>query len=333
MTLNPAGIALTAGSIAIAGFALYAAGVGIQILRRWDLESGSEGQLALERKTYLVSTLMAYLLAFELFSLFMFIYTAEHNHRLFVGAMCAAGSLNVNAYGYPTLVLKIANFILGGIWLVVNFTDNRAPDYPLIRTRYRFLAVIAASLTLEALLQAGYFTNLRADVITSCCGTLFSENTQSLAGGIASLPPAFTLVVFFAAAVLALRTGIYFLVTGKAAVLYGWISGAALVVSLAAVIAVISVYFYELPTHHCPFCLLQREYHYIGYPLYLALALGAVPGMSVGVLERYRNIGSLAAVIPPLQKRLCLVSMTGFALFTLICLYPMVFSDFRLFGY
>ena len=105
------------------------------------------------------------------------------------------------------------------------------------------------------------------------------------------------------------------------------------VVSLVAVIAAISVYFYQLPTHHCPFCLLQREYFYIGYPLYLALSVGAIPGMSVGVLERFRTTASLQAVVPALQKRLCLASMTGYAVFTLIALYPMVFSDFRLFGY
>jgi len=38
-----------------------------------------------------------------------------------------------------------------------------------------------------------------------------------------------------------------------------------------AILSFISVYFYELPTHHCPFCILQKEYGYVGYPLYLTL--------------------------------------------------------------
>jgi len=85
---------------------LYSARHGVQILRRWDLRSGSELQLLLERKTYLVSTLLAYAFAFQLGSLFLFIYTADHLHTLFVGAMCAAGSLYVNPFGYPTLFLR-----------------------------------------------------------------------------------------------------------------------------------------------------------------------------------------------------------------------------------
>ena len=107
MILNPAIIALILGSLICSIFAIYASFVGIQIIRHWDLGSGSARQLALERKTYLLSTILVCLLGFELFSLFLFVYTADHIHVLFVGAMCSAGSLNVNAYGYPTLILKI----------------------------------------------------------------------------------------------------------------------------------------------------------------------------------------------------------------------------------
>ena len=52
---------------------------------------------------------MIYALAFEILSLFLFIYTADDLHRLFVGAMCAAGTLYVNAFGYPALMLKVGN--------------------------------------------------------------------------------------------------------------------------------------------------------------------------------------------------------------------------------
>ena len=40
---------------------------------------------------------MTYPFGFQLASLFLFIYTADHLHPLFVGAMCAAGTLYVNA--------------------------------------------------------------------------------------------------------------------------------------------------------------------------------------------------------------------------------------------
>ena len=49
--------------------------------------------------------------------------------------MCAAGSLYANDYGYPTLIVKLVNFLLAGIWLILNYVDNQGYDYPLIKTK------------------------------------------------------------------------------------------------------------------------------------------------------------------------------------------------------
>ena len=70
--------------------------------------------------------------------------------------------------------------MLCGLWLLLNHTDNRAPDYPLIQTKYRLLLPLSVMLVLESILQAGYLLNLKADVITSCCGAQFSENAGSI---------------------------------------------------------------------------------------------------------------------------------------------------------
>jgi len=333
MVLSPAIIALISGSWLISAFAVYASIIGIQILRRWDIQSGSEIQLALERKTYLISTILAYLFAFELFSLFLFTYTTDHLHAIFVGAMCAAGSLNVNAYGYPTLAVKIANFILCGIWLILNYTDNRAFDYPLVKTKYKFLLLITALLILETIWQTSYFILLRGNVITSCCGTLFSEDAQSVAGEIAALPSYITKILFYLSVALMLRTGIHFYVTGMAARIFASFSNWLLFFSLVSIISFISLHFYELPTHHCPFCLLHKEYHYIGFPLYLSLFGAGIMGSSVGVIDRLKGSPSLQEIVPVLQKRLCLSSMLCYLTFTVISAYPMIFSDFKLEGY
>ena len=55
-----------------------------------------------------------------------------------------------------------------------------------------------------------------------------------------------------------------FYLKNKGAYLFASLSGIAFVVSLASILSFISLYFYELPTHHCPFCILQKEYGYIG---------------------------------------------------------------------
>lgn len=162
MILHPAVIANVVSSLIISVTIVYAAVYGVQILLKWDLQSGEELQLRLERRTYLISTLLSFIFALELMSLFLFAFTADTLCPLFVGAMCAAGTLNVNAFGYPTLLMKMVTFLLAGLWLVLNYADNQAYDYPLIKKKYALLAVIAPLSVLETFLEGTYFLNLRA---------------------------------------------------------------------------------------------------------------------------------------------------------------------------
>ncbi len=302
MIVNPTIIALNLGSLVMSLALLYASAFGFQILRFWDLSNGSERQLVLERKTYLVSTVLSYVVGAEILSLLLFTALAERMHPLFTGAMCAAGTLNANAFGYPTLVLKIVNALFAGVWLIVNHADRKGYDYPLIRNKYRFLMVLTASFLLETLFQLGYFRGLRPNLITSCCGTLFSAETAGLTGDLAHLSPQTAQVAFYALFLLTFRVGVHFLWKGEAARLFAWLSAFMFVFGLAAVVSFISVLYYELPTHHCPFCLLQREYGYVGFPLYGFLFLGGITGIGVGFLDRHKGIPSLAGVLPDLQR-------------------------------
>ena len=120
---------------------------------------------------------------------------------------------------------------------------------------------------------------------------------------------------------------------GRGARLFAVLSGWMLILSSASILSFISVYIYQLPTHHCPFCLLQQEYGYVGYPLYISLFVGGIAGMGIGVLDWFKGIDSLQAVIPRVSHRLCLTALIGFRLFWGIAVYPILFSDFRLFGY
>jgi hypothetical protein len=97
-------------------------------------------------------------------------------------------------------------------------------------------------------------------------------------------------------------------------------------VSLASILSFIAPYVYELPTHHCPFCLLQSEYGYVGYPLYVALLVGAVSGMGVGLLMPFKKTPSLAGVVPSMQKNLALLSIMSYSAFTGIVFYRIMVS-------
>jgi hypothetical protein len=114
MILHPAILALLGASLVTSFLVLYAGWGGGRILSRWDISSGSELQLILERRTYLISTILSYTFAFQMLSLFLFIYTADNLHGLFTGAMCAAGTLNANPYGYPLFGVTIGCWAIFG---------------------------------------------------------------------------------------------------------------------------------------------------------------------------------------------------------------------------
>lgn len=330
MFFKPAIIALFIGSFLICCMLLYASFMGALILKQWDIKSGSETQLWLERKTYLISTIVSYAFVFQLLSFFFFIYTADALHPFFTGAMCAVGSLNVNQWGFPLVILKLITFLLAGLWLIVNFADNRAYDYPLIKAKYLLLLAIAPLVATETIIQARYFLGLNPEVITSCCGSLFTADTRGVASEIIAWPRPLMEVIFYAGMIGTLALGIVFYRTGAMGYVFALASFLALLISIASFLSFISIYFYELPTHHCPFCILQKEYGYIGYGLYLLLLTGSLSGMGVGLLLSFGRIPSLREVLPTILKHLALTSIFCYSLFTAISTYQIIFSNLKM---
>jgi hypothetical protein len=330
MILHPGIIALLLSSLLMTVLVLSSAVLGFRILRSWNIRSGSELQLSLERQTYLISTILMYVFVFQLASLFLFIYTADSLCTLFTGAMCAAGTLAVNSYGYPVLVFKILNFFVAGLWLIMNHVDAQAPDYPLVKAKYLLLLLVSPLLATEAWLQANYFLRLQPDVITSCCGSLFSEHAETVSSEVAAFPVGVMTALFTLLVLLTLAVGVLFRKKGKGAYGFALLNAALLFVTLASVLSFISLYIYELPTHHCPFCILQKEYRFVGYLLYGLLFGGTLAGMGVGMLAPFKGRPSLAPVLPGIQKRLAAVSIVLTALLGLLVLLLVQASSMRL---
>lgn len=330
MILNPSVLALLVSSLLISFMVLYSAVYGAQILRHWDIASGSELQLTLERKTYLISTIVSYFLGIQLISLFLFIFTVDSISPLFVGAMCAVGTLTVNSCGYPTLLVKLLNFILAGLWLIINHADNAGYDYPLIRRKYAFLMVLTPLIITGSALEITYFLQMKPDIITSCCGSLFSPASRGIASEVAAAPVPQMKALFATALICTLLTGTLFLVRRRFAPLFALLSGFSFIVSLLALISFISLYIYQMPSHHCPFCILQKEYGFIGYPLYGSLLLGTVTGMGTGILHPFRKRPSLMTTLPGFQYRLALTSLVCWLVFIVLAVWPMISTPFRL---
>jgi hypothetical protein len=330
MIQHPAILALLVGSL-FAGLALvHSAGWAARILVGWDLRSGGEGQLRLERRTYLVSSVLNVVLVFQVMSVFLFIFTAESIHGLFTGAMCAAGTLNADRFGYPALAMKVVNCLLAGIWLVLNHADIQGYDYPLIRVKYALLLALVPSILAGDALQYAYFSGLKADVITSCCGSLFSQEGRGLAAELAGFPRGPTLAALATSMALTFLAGLVFLRKGKGGAWFSLSSTISSLVAGASLISLICLYLYELPTHHCPFCLLKGEYHYIGYLFYGTLLGGGIAGAGVGALAPFRDQPSLAPVLPRIQRTLAGSALLCHLTFLAASLFAVLFSGLHL---
>lgn len=295
MLLNPAILALIMVSAVVLLMLVTASLFALRLLRHWDMGSGSQRQLELERRSYLISTLMSWVFAFELLSLLLFVYTAESLSGQFVGAMCATGVLNANPWGWPTLFLKIALFFGGSLWLALNGLDNRGYDYPLIRHKYALLLLLTPFVCAEAVSQLRFFLGLSPNIITSCCGTLFSSVAQGVAAEVSAMPAkpmAWALVISGGAV---LMSGLGYMKWRRGAWLLALTSMVAFVTALLAVVSLLSPYIYEHPHHHCPFCILKSGHGYLGYLLYIPLFGATALGLAGAATAVWRRIPSLDA--------------------------------------
>lgn len=332
MLLSPAILALIGVSAVVTALLLLAAVFAVRVLRHWDITSGSELQLRLERSTYLISTLVTFAIAAEVVALLLFVYNAESMHTQFVGAMCATGVLNVNAWGWPTLLLKIAVFFTGSVWLLLNRLDNQGYDYPLIRLKYALLLVLLPLVMVSGLVQLQYFLNLNPDVITSCCGALFSPEGQGVAAEVAAVAPRDALLALYGSGALVLTSGALFLWRRRAATLFAAGAAIAFPVALVAIVSCVALYVYEHPHHHCPFCILKSGHDYIGYWLYLPLFGATALALGVGALAPWRHLPSLSAAVAGDTRRYAALALGGYLLFYAVATFAIVRSNLTMAG-
>jgi hypothetical protein len=212
--------------------------------------------------------------------------------------------------------------------------DRGAEDLPLCRGKFALLLVLAPLVAADFLLQTYYFLGLHPDVITSCCGSLFTPAGAGLASTLSALPPLPTLRVFYGSFAVFYCLCALCLSRPSGAARYAlaalsvWVLG----VSGVAVVSAISLYIYETPTHHCPFDFLQASYHYVGYPIYSSLALGVFFGALPGTFEPLKRIPSLTARLDRLQRRWVLLSILCLTVFLTLVSYAVLASNLTLRG-
>ncbi len=305
---------------------------GIGVLRHWDPRSGRARQIRMEKRTYLVSTALMLVMILQMASLILFVHNADRMAVLFVGAMCAVGTMNVNGYGTPSFLLQIAVFFAASLWLIVNAADNAGRDYPWTKLKYALLVGMAPLVLAAGLLQWLYFLNLDPNVITSCCSRLFTPENAGLQADLSSADPAVALYALFGGLALLLVLAIPAMRARAAAAAYGLAGVVFFAVAIVAVISAVSSYIYEAPTHHCPFCILKPQYGFIGYGLYLPLFAASALALGVAVLSVCPTPESMRTELPRRLRRLVLASAGLFAVFGAVALFAIMRSHLILFS-
>ena len=329
MILHPWILGLIIGHSAL--LAVFSLGVinAWQIFRGWDYNSTEEKQFLLEKKTYLVSTVMNFALFIQILMLFLFEMAADELANVLPGAMCAVGTLSSGSYGFPLLNLKIVSFFAYFIWLMINYLDNLMETYPLVRRKYLGLMLIYPLAVVETALLFMFASDLDPSVITSCCGSVYNEGTEGLGGSLAGASASFILPLFFSIVILLLinrfvlnrrNTGRKRL--GNLLEFPLWI--AFFITAIAVIISFISTYVYEMLSHKCPFCFMGAEYCYYGVPLYFFLFIATAAGMTGGLLEMIEQPQALKEKAGFLQKRMNAVSLWSMSAFIVTGFLPFV---------
>jgi len=300
MLLTPEVIAILILDTIFLLFGVFAFYISIPIALKWDINSTSAFQYGLEKKAILVATIIKYIFILKLPLFLFFIFTADKISGVITGAMCAAGVVNSVSFGLSLFVFKILNLYIFGFWLFLHVEDMK--DEKLRFTKLKFVIFIAAFflLIIEIFYEISFFTSLDVDKIVSCCGTLFSAASTSTISFLFNISNPAIVTAFYISLGLYLIS--YFVKNAKLFLVTNTIF---FIVSVLSLILFFGTYIYELPTHHCPFCFLQKDYYYIGYIIYITLFTGTFIGISGSILSlikskfsnRYYNISFLFNIL------------------------------------
>lgn len=247
----------------------------ITILRHWNFNATTPLQYALEKKNYLINTILYFTVTCKVILFLFFIQALNALAGIVPGAMCSAGVVGANNYGSVLLLLKILIIFGFGIWMIINKLDLSLEAFPYLRPKYYHFTALFVLVCLEALLEILYFSHIPLTVPVFCCSTVFQAP---------NLPFGYTqnilLLLFYAlfGAIIILNYLKHAMTSFTCNLLF-------LFVAYYAVTYFFGLYVYELPNHKCPYCMLQKEYFYVGYPLWSSLFLGIFFGISPFLIE------------------------------------------------
>jgi len=261
-------------------FASVAFYYSVKIVFLYDKNAMSTLQYKLQKQSYLVATIIKFIFYTKILVFLFFIFTLDDIATILPGAMCGAGVVNATAYGTYLLILKIINLYIFAYWLVLNTQDINSEEQVYLKYKFQVYMAVYFLLVGEIILESLMFFSIDTKSVVDCCGTIFSTTDGTYMAKLLSVDPMILLATFYT--IYSLMICSYIL---KNKYIFSLLNLLFVIISLVSLIAYFGTYIYELPTHHCPFCLLQRDYNYIGYLLYIFLFIGTFHGIVLGLMD------------------------------------------------
>lgn len=286
MILNPEVLALLLINTLFTVFALIAFVLSARIVLYYKADESTSLQYKLQKEGYLASTIIKFIFLLKIPLFLFFVFTLDTLSDLITGAMCAAGVVDATVYGNYLFILKILNLYLFAFWLMLHYRESKKEIAQYTREKYAFFLVLFVLFLIEVVLEFLMFDAIELDKMVDCCGTLYSSASASYISLLFHINTPLLVGLFYANVAL-----LYLFYRLKNSYLFALASVVFFVLALLSLIAFFGTYIYELPTHHCPFCFLQKEYYYIGYLLYALLFTSTFYGVAAVFSKQNRGMG------------------------------------------
>lgn len=302
----------------------------LRVLKHWNIGSDSEQQISLEEEIYLVAVLMEFAFVVELVSVLLLVLAADHFSGMLTGAMCATGAFTANIFGMPALLTKLLLLFLSAIWIFLHRLDISSYYYPLVKIKYFLLIGILPIVIFDGFVLYSYLEKLDPEIITSCCGVIFSDQDVD---GFNLLQGSNIKGVLLWYSVITGSTILTTLCMTKSHKIIEQnrfvIAGANIILwllfyllSFIVITIIVSPYVYAMPHHRCPFDLIKYPYYPVGIPLYLFLHIGCLAGILASVSRMVQKKQGLESQALKYSRRSVWISVLFLLMFLVTAAWP-----------
>jgi len=278
----------------VALFLLLAAGItSFRTTLHWQPAAADRRQLALEAAAETASILGRAAFWLFLFAAILLLFgIANVFHADIPGAMCGTGVCQAMAGGSTRLLLFSGILLVAmRLWYEMDNLNRMQATLPLTKFNARFFLVVPAVAVLTLLQTYDTFAGIQPQRAVDCCAVVYDQFPTLLqAKSIAGVADAWWVGTFVFLSLLMLGLSVFMnpvtIKNQRLRFTLGLLCLLWMPVAALTLVNNLSAYHYEVLHHHCPWCLFLPEHSLVGYPLYGAMGLIGLEGLTIFILPQ-----------------------------------------------